>query len=116
MRIQKVRVGKLFRVFDHEIALKLEERVTMIYAPNGFGKTAILRMLHGLFNARMGVIREYPFERFEVTFDDGRTLSVAAKASPKKKMKHRSDRTRVEIELVSSMRARPGTACSTNDG
>ncbi len=79
MRIQKVRIEKLFNVFDHEIAFKLEDRVTMIYAPNGFGKTAILRMLHGLFNNRLSVFREYPFERFEVTFDDDRILSVVPK-------------------------------------
>lgn len=98
MRIQKLRVEKLFHCFDHEIALKLEERVTMIYAPNGFGKTAILRMLHGLFNNRMRVFREYPFEHFEVTFEDGRVLSIAPK-----EIKQRSDRRlnpeRIELEI-----------------
>ena len=102
MRIQKLRVEKLFHCFDHEIALKLNERVTMIYAPNGFGKTAILRMLHGLFNGRMQVFREYPFERFEVTFEDGRVLSVAPKKAlkPESEPRWRRDRVKLEIDFT----------------
>jgi len=52
MRIRRVFVEKLFGFFDHDIPMKMDDRITIIHAPNGFGKTAILRMIHGLFNSR----------------------------------------------------------------
>ena len=38
MRITKVLVKKLFGIFDHEIPLNQDSRITIIHGPNGFGK------------------------------------------------------------------------------
>jgi predicted ATP-binding protein involved in virulence len=70
MRITKIIVTKLFGIFDHEIPLNLDDRITIIHATNGFGKTIILRMLNGLFNGDYTVFLSIPFEKFEVEFDD----------------------------------------------
>jgi len=69
MRITKVSVKKLFGIFDHEIPLNQESRITIIHGPNGFGKTILLTMLNGLFNASYRVFREVSFEEFRVYFD-----------------------------------------------
>ena len=47
MRITKITVKKLFGVYDHEIPLNLDSRITAIVGANGVGKTIILRMIHG---------------------------------------------------------------------
>jgi predicted ATP-binding protein involved in virulence len=76
MRIKKITVKKLFGIFDHEIPLNMDDRITIIHAPNGFGKTTILKMLHDLFNGNYGFFFLVPFERFEVDFDDKTIVRV----------------------------------------
>lgn len=56
--------------------MKMDDRITIIHAPNGFGKTAILRMIDGLFNSRYFELRAFPFKAFGVEFDDGQILTV----------------------------------------
>ena len=57
MKIQQISVSGLFGIFDHVIPLNVEDRITIIHSPNGFGKTALLRMLNGFFNSRYSVFR-----------------------------------------------------------
>ncbi|WP_242038138.1 AAA family ATPase [Tolypothrix sp. FACHB-123] len=52
MRIQQISVNGLFGLFDHVIPLNMDERITIIHGPNGFGKTAILKILNAFFNNR----------------------------------------------------------------
>jgi predicted ATP-binding protein involved in virulence len=77
MRIIKIAVDGLFGIFDHAIPLHLEDRITIIHGPNGFGKTTLLKMLDGLFNRRYADLRDVPFTRFQVDFDDGGVAWVA---------------------------------------
>ncbi|MDY0171057.1 MAG: AAA family ATPase [Thermoguttaceae bacterium] len=88
MRVKRVFAEKLFGLFDHSIPLNMDDRVTIIHAPNGFGKTAILRMLDGLFNSRYGELRAFPFATFGVELQDGRTLRVTK--GQRTKASHRS--------------------------
>ena len=41
MRITKISVKGLFGMFDHEIPLNQESRITIIHGPNGVGKTVL---------------------------------------------------------------------------
>ena len=76
MRIRRVFVEKLFGHFDHRSSLKMDDRITIIHAPNGFGKTTLLRMIDGLFNARYSELAMFPFAVLGVELDDGRTVRV----------------------------------------
>ena len=71
MRITKISVKGLFGMFDHEIPLNQESRITIMHGPNGVGKTVLLRMLHGLFHYDYRYLRKIPFEQFRVEFADG---------------------------------------------
>ena len=81
MRIEYVHVESLFDVFDHVIPMNLEENVTIIHGPNGFGKTVLLQMIDGLFSAEYDTFRTIPFRRLEVGFDNGGLLTVERKAA-----------------------------------
>jgi predicted ATP-binding protein involved in virulence len=81
MRLTKVRVTKLFGLFDHEIPLNREERITIIHGPNGFGKTIVLRMMAALISGLNAPFLEVPFEAFTIEYDDGRRLMVEPVAS-----------------------------------
>lgn len=81
MRLTKVRVTKLFGLFDHEIPLNREERITIIHGPNGFGKTIVLRMTAALISGLYTPFLQVPFEAFTIEYDDGRRLTVEPVAS-----------------------------------
>ncbi len=76
MRITKISVKGLFGYLDHEIPLNQESRITIIHGPNGVGKTTLLEMIHGLFNAKLRVFYDVPFREFNVEYENGDHISV----------------------------------------
>jgi predicted ATP-binding protein involved in virulence len=76
MRINKISVTKLFGVFNHPISLNMEDRITIIHSPNGFGKTALLRLINGFFNSPYSELLTIPFEEFRIDFDDDSYLQI----------------------------------------
>ncbi|MCY3864430.1 MAG: AAA family ATPase [Chloroflexi bacterium] len=80
----------LFGMFDHEIPLNQESRITIVHGPNGVGKTVLLRMLHGLFNFDYEYISDVPFEQLQLQFMDGSLVIV-----------HRQLADHVEVEIPS---------------
>jgi len=76
MRIRSISVTKLFGIFDHEIPLNMKERITIIHGLNGYGKTVILRMVHGLLCGEYKHFRAIPFATFEIQFADESLLRV----------------------------------------
>ncbi len=76
MRIKQISVTNLFGIFNHTISLNMEERITIIHGPNGFGKTVLLRILNGIFNSRYSELRSIPFSEFRVDFDDDSNMQV----------------------------------------
>lgn len=76
MRIKQISVSGLFGIFDHVIPLNMDERITVIHGPNGFGKTAMLRILNAFFNSRYSDLRTIPFSKFCVEFDNGSNVEI----------------------------------------
>lgn len=76
MKISKVSVKNLFGVFNHEINLKIDDRITIIHGPNGFGKTVILRMIDSMFNNRLSIFYRIPFDSFRIDFDDHTFIAI----------------------------------------
>lgn len=85
-QIERIRVRKLFGLYDHEIPLNLAERVTILHGPNGVGKTWLLRLLAALFAGDLSAFEQVPFERFEVVFRGGDWVAV----EPKSKLQGRT--------------------------
>ncbi|NEP02537.1 MAG: AAA family ATPase [Symploca sp. SIO2E9] len=95
MRIKEIAVRGLFGIFDHVIPLNMNERITIIHGPNGFGKTVMLKMLDGLFNSlRYSVLRTIPFSSFKIEFDNRSVIEI--------KKKHKSLDNGDQIELFFS--------------
>lgn len=100
MRITRVRVDGLFGVFDHDVPLNDAERVTIMYGPNGYGKTMLLRLVDAVFNNRNSVLLSIPFKSVTVEFDRPRTSLVVSRAADGKEA----------TERVSFALKRPGRA------
>ncbi|MBV9690845.1 MAG: AAA family ATPase [Ktedonobacteraceae bacterium] len=79
-RIKQISVTKLFGMFDHTVPLNLEDRITIIHGPNGFGKTAILRLIKSLFSQSNTVLREVPFDELRIDFDDNTSFWITKTA------------------------------------
>ena len=76
MTLSEIRVRGLFGRFDHTIVLNQDERVTIMIAPNGFGKTMILRIINSLFNRQLRRLATMPFREVMVEFDNGWVLKA----------------------------------------
>ena len=103
MRIANVSVKNLFGMFDHDIPLNVESRITIIIGPNGIGKTILLTMLHSLFQSRFTVFYEIPFGEFRVEFESGETVSVRKQdvqiAAKSEEESESSESTRAELSI-----------------
>ncbi len=80
MRITKISVKGLFGMFDHEIPLNQESRITIIHGPNGAGKTTLMQMLHGLFQFDGEPFGPTPVVDLQVFYEDGAELLVRKSA------------------------------------
>lgn len=76
MRITQISVDSLFGTFSYVIPFNLEDRITIIHGPNGSGKTALLRLLDGLFNSHNSELRTIPFNWFQVNFENNSRIKV----------------------------------------
>jgi predicted ATP-binding protein involved in virulence len=76
MRLKQFSVEKLFGLFNHEVSFNLDERITIIHAPNGYGKTVLLKMIAGMFGGSLNVFRSYEFAVVNFIFEDGSRLEV----------------------------------------
>jgi predicted ATP-binding protein involved in virulence len=63
--------------------MNLEDRITIIHGPNGFGKTALLRLIAGFFSNANGALRSIPFTELEIDFDKSRRIKVLKVAKTK---------------------------------
>lgn len=85
MRIKQISVSGLFGVFDHVIPLNMDERITIVHSPNGFGKTVMLRMLDGFFNSKYSVFQTIPFNSFCIEFDNGSNVEIVKPSNTSEK-------------------------------
>jgi predicted ATP-dependent endonuclease of OLD family len=99
MRLQHIRVTKLFGVFDHAIPVRLNDRITIIHGPNGFGKTAILQMVEALLTNQFSTFRRVPFNTFSITFDGGTELQVTKSIRPKGENEKENSQTSLKLEF-----------------
>ncbi|AFY42144.1 AAA family ATPase [Nostoc sp. PCC 7107] len=76
MRIKQISVNGLFGIFDHVIPLNMDERITIIHGPNGFGKTAILRILNSFLKSRDSELLTIPYKNFRIEFDDDIIIDI----------------------------------------
>jgi len=85
VRIQKISVKGLFGRFNYEIPMNLDERITIIHGPNGFGKTVLLRLIAGLFSTNNTTLLSVPYSELHVEFENRESLSVSKVAQTKER-------------------------------
>jgi hypothetical protein len=79
--LTQIKVIRLFGMFDHQIDLNQKERITIITAPNGFGKTVLLRLTSAFFDGRFYEFYRTSFREFTLCFDNGTLITVRKRSS-----------------------------------
>ena len=84
MRVRHISVRNLFGIFNHDIPLNQDDRITIIYGPNGYGKTYTLRLVNALLNPADTDFRDFfriPFAELAVTFGNDAEVTIKKKNS-----------------------------------
>ncbi|MBN2733870.1 MAG: AAA family ATPase, partial [Methanomicrobiaceae archaeon] len=68
IKLEDIEIYRLFGKFDHKIPIENNESISIITAPNGYGKTTILRLLRAVFVGNLQEIKDIPFESLKLTF------------------------------------------------
>lgn len=76
MKLLDLKIDKLFDIFNHEINYNQDERITIITAPNGYGKTMTLKIIYNLFNRRFNFFTRLVFEKIVFTFDNKNSIEI----------------------------------------
>lgn len=106
LRVQGIHVEGLFQLYDHQIDLNLEDRITILHGPNGVGKTVLLRMVNALLEGRFSYFSKIPFRKFTLSFTDGARIELTKKSDQQKSSPrkfhlslHRGDRAPQQEEV-----------------
>lgn len=83
MRVNQISITGLYGMFDHSVSLHLADRITIIHGPNGFGKTALLKLTHAVFETNFDALRTTYFKEFLVEFEEEAVLLITRQVSPK---------------------------------
>jgi predicted ATPase len=77
LRLIKFEIDGLYGRFNHSIELNKEDRITILTAPNGFGKTAVINIIYGFFSTNFEAISKHDFSSAILTFDTGDVVKMA---------------------------------------
>ncbi len=79
MKINSIKIDKLFEIFDYNIPFSNKENLLIITGPNGFGKTMILNIIFSLFNRKFIFFNKLVFEKITVCLDNNISIVISKK-------------------------------------
>lgn len=107
MKIKKIKVTDLFDYYCYEIEMKKHNTISIIHAPNGYGKTTVFKMITYLLNLDVVEISAIPFSEFVVETNDGQILRAMKTIKDTNKK-----REYAEISLIFEILANTGKTYS----
>ncbi len=74
--IKRLTVTGLFGRFNHDIRFDDGQNIAIITAPNGYGKTIVLRIIYSFFNRRLKFFSKIPFEKIEISLSSKKSIQI----------------------------------------
>ena len=75
-QITSLQVSKLFGRFNHELIFPEEQDISIITAPNGYGKTVLLRIIDSIFNRKWSFFSKIEFDEITIGFASGKSILI----------------------------------------
>lgn len=75
-RVYSLKVTGLFGRFDHFIEFNPLNDLTIVTAPNGYGKTMLIRILDAFFNRRLHFFWKLDFKEIVIVFASRKSVSI----------------------------------------
>ena len=75
-KIASFEVRGLFGRFNHRVQFEDNERIAIITAPNGYGKTVLLKAINALFKEDFNSLLKIPFNSIRVILMSGREIYI----------------------------------------
>lgn len=76
MRMTQIKVQGLYGLHNYAISFDEVECLKIIHAPNGYGKTTLLKMIKYMMSGQMNELRAIPFKIFSIEFDQPIQIEV----------------------------------------
>ncbi|AXS39402.1 AAA family ATPase [Breoghania sp. L-A4] len=76
-QVASLKVTGLFGRFNHLIEFNPLSDLTIITAPNGYGKTMLIRILDAFFNRRLHFFWKLDFQEIVICFASGKRISIS---------------------------------------
>ena len=77
MSLTHLHVSNLFGRLNHRLVFDEGNDIAIITAPNGYGKTVLLRIIDSVFNNHFSFFRRIEFERIEIGLGGKRSLIIS---------------------------------------
>lgn len=84
MRIVKIQVKELYEQHDYNIDFDEDNSIKIIHAPNGYGKTTLLKLIDCIIAYKLVEISYIPFKSFLIYFDNQTSLEVVKSSESQK--------------------------------
>jgi len=75
VKLLYIEIKNLFDIFNHSIDLK-KERITILTAPNGYGKTITLKAINSLFNKNFSFFVNLSFSKIVFKFEEDYSIKI----------------------------------------
>ena len=76
MKITRVSVEELFYTYTYVIDINTDNPVSIIHAPNGYGKTTVFKLIRDTFNLNITGLLKIPFKHFSIKLNDGTLIFI----------------------------------------
>jgi len=97
MRINSIKIEKLFEIFDYDISFRNNDNLLIITGPNGFGKTMILNIIFNLFNRKFLFFQKLVFEKISLSLDGNISITISKRIEKEKADKLGREKTHVKF-------------------
>ncbi|WP_069997339.1 AAA family ATPase [Cellulosilyticum sp. I15G10I2] len=104
MQITRIKVEGLYGLHDYEIPFSVDENIKIIHAPNGYGKTTLLKLISDIINCKLFEISVIPFSCFSIEFDNFTTIQVIKESKEEAVIKYIVKKDEVFTEYIVSDR------------
>lgn len=71
-----LQVSNLFGRFNHRLKFEEGNDITIVSAPNGYGKTVLLRIIDSVFNSHLSFFRRIAFDRIDIGLGGKKSLII----------------------------------------